>query len=158
MTMIKGLVAAILMLSSAAALADDVVYKYQRVDGSIIYSNVPIHGAKLIGRFQLVPVPAAAPPAPGTDAKADALARQRVTDLDAASAEIKAAEQALKDAQARQQAGVEPLPGERVGNAGNRTTRLRPEYFARQRLLAGEVMDAQARLDQANQMRNEIRD
>jgi hypothetical protein len=157
MTTIKGLVAAILMLAAAAALADDVVYKYQRADGSIIYSNVTMHGAKLIGRFQLVPAPAGAPPAQPAGAKADAVARQRVTDLDAVSAEIKAAEQALKDAQARQQAGVEPLPGERVGNS-DRTSRLRPEYFARQRLLADEVMDAQARLDQAHRMRNEIRD
>src|SRR2546426_970147 len=56
MTPIKGLVALVLALAPAFAAAET-VYKYQRPDGSTVYSDVPLRGAKLIGRFQLVPAP-----------------------------------------------------------------------------------------------------
>ena len=59
MTPIKGLVAFVLALAPAVAAAES-VYKYQRHDGSIVYSDVPLRGARLIGRFELVPVPAPA--------------------------------------------------------------------------------------------------
>src|SRR5712691_2323087 len=60
MTPIKGLVALVLALAPALATAET-VYKYQRPDGSTVYSDVLLRGAKLIGRFELVPVP---PPSP----------------------------------------------------------------------------------------------
>ena len=87
----------------------------------------------------------------------DELARRRVQDLDAADAAIKAAEQSLKEALERQQAGVEPFAGERLGNV-DRRSRLTPDYFARQRSLAAEVDAARARLDEAFRQRNELRD
>ena len=160
MTPIKGLVALVLALAPAFAAADT-VYKYQRPDGTVVYSDVPLRGAKLIGRFQLVPSP---PPKaerarPGRGAVADPneIARQRVQDLDAADAAIKAADQSLKEALERQQAGVEPQPGERLGNVGGRS-RLTPGYFERQRALAAEVEAARARLDEAYRMRNQFRE
>src|SRR5438309_11845220 len=135
--------------------------KYQRPDGSTVYSDVPLRGAKLIGRFQLVPapLPKAEPARPGRGAVADPneIARQRVQDLDAADAAIKAAEQSLKEALERQQAGVEPRPGERLGNVGGRS-RLAQNYFERQRALAAEVDAARARLDEAYRMRNQFRE
>src|SRR5712671_3388444 len=92
MTPIKGLVALVLALAPAVAAAEG-VYKYQRPDGSTLYSDVPLRGAKLIGRFELVPVPPAkAGPARlerGGAKDPDELARQRVPDLDAADAAIK---------------------------------------------------------------------
>src|ERR1700704_6483736 len=161
MTPIKGLVALVLALAPAVAAAET-VYKYQRPDGSTVYSDVPLNGAKLIGRFELVPVPR--PPKaeharPGRGAITDPteIARQRVQDLDAADAAIKAADQSLKEALERQQAGVEPQPGERLGNVGGRS-RLTPEYFERQRALAAEVDAAPARLDEAYRMRNQFRE
>lgn len=160
MTMIKGV--AVLAFAALPALgAAQTVYKYERPDGTVVYSDVPVHGGRLVGRFQLVPLPAPENPEPrvrprGNDP--DEQARLRVEALDAAVAEIKAAEQALKDAQERQQAGVEPLPGERIGNVGGRTSRFGPEYFERQRRLADEVDAAQARLDRAYRIRNELRD
>lgn len=164
MTPIKGLLALAWVLFAAAAMAQT-VYKYQRPDGTVIYSDAPIHGARLIGRFQLVPLPQDSPapergvreriPGQGTG---EARAERRVQALDAAEAEIKAADQALVDAQARQRAGVEPLPGERIGNAGRRSSRLGPDYLERQRELDREVERARIRLERAYRQRNELRD
>ena len=162
MTPIKGLVAFVLALAPAVAAAES-VYKYQRPDGSTVYSDVPLSGAKLIGRFDLIPVAApekARPAGPERGAAKDPgeLARQRAQDLEAADAAIKEAEQSLKEALERQQAGVEPLPGERLGNVGARTSRLGPQYFERQRALAAEVDAARARLDEAYRQRNQLRE
>jgi hypothetical protein len=89
MTPIKGLVALVLALAPALAAAET-VYKYQRPDGSTLYSDVPLPGAKLIGRFELIPAPPAAGaepsrPAPGSGIDPNELARRRVQNLDAAS-------------------------------------------------------------------------
>lgn len=161
MTAIKGIVAFILATGAASAAAET-VYKYQRPDGKVIYSDSPVKGAKLIGQFELVPAPASAaptqgePPRPsaGTDDGADSRARA----LEAADARIKAADQVLKDAQERQQRAVEPQPGERQGNTGGATSRLTPEYFARQRAAEEEVDAARSELDQAYRLRNEVRE
>jgi hypothetical protein len=165
MTPIKGLVALVLALAPAFAAADT-VYKYQRPDGTVVYSDVPLRGAKLIGRFVLIPVPPppkAEPARPGRGAITDPneIARQRVQDLDAADAAIKAADQSLKEALERQQAGVEPQPGERLGIVGGHSvgrSRLTPDYFERQRAMAVEVDAARARLEEAYRQRNEVRE
>ena len=81
----------------------------------------------------------------------------RTQALEAASAEIRAAEQALQDAQDRQQRAAEPLPGERARNVDGRS-RLSPEYFERQRARAAEVDAARARLDEAQRLRNQLRE
>ena len=163
MTKIKGVVFLALALLPGLAAAQT-VYKYQHRDGTIVYSDTPIHGAKLIGQFQLVPLPPQETrviPAQPSGSTADERARARVEALNAADAEIKAAEQALKEAQERQQAGVEPLPGERLGTrspTGRQFSHFTPEYFDRQRQLADDVDAAQARLDQAYKIRNDLRD
>lgn len=160
MTMIKG-VAVLALAALPLLVAAQTVYKYERPDGTVVYSDVPVHGGRLIGRFQLVPLPASETPESRAQPSAkdpNEQARLRFEALGAADAEIKAAEQALKDAQERQQAGVEPLEGERIGNVGGRTSRFGPEYFERQRQLADEVDAAQARLDRAYRIRNELRD
>lgn len=77
--------------------------------------------------------------------------------LDAAVAEIKAAEQALREAEDRQKLAVEPLPGERAANVDGRS-RLGPEYFERQRVHAAEVDAARTRLEEAHRVRNQLRD
>ena len=163
MTKIKGVVFLALALLSGLAAAQT-VYKYRHRDGTIVYSDTPIHGAKLIGQFELVPLPPqetreipAWPPAGSVDERA----RARVEALNAADAEIKAADRALKEAQERQQAGVEPLPGERLGSlspTGRQFSHFTPEYFDRQRQLADDVEAAQARLDEAYRIRNDLRD
>jgi hypothetical protein len=158
-TAIKGIVALALALAPLVSAADT-VYKYRRPDGSVVYSDAPLPGARLIGRYQRVPQPPAGATesaAPRGSADPDEQARLRTQSLEAADARVKAAERALKDVQDRQQAGVEPLEGERIGNA-QRGSRFRPEYFARQKQLADDVERAQVDLDDAYQQRNELRD
>lgn len=82
--------------------------------------------------------------------------QDRRSALDRAYEEILTARKNLQEAQARQKAGVEPLPGERLGIAGG-GTRLGPDYFARQEQLEKEVQEARERLDEAYRRRNEVR-
>jgi len=161
MTTIKGIVALALATGMASAAAET-VYKYERPDGKVIYSDSPVQGAKLIGQFELVPAPASTAPAreepPRRPAAAGQGADSRGAALDAADARIKAADQALKDALERQQQAFEPLPGERLANVGGGTSRLTEAYFARQRAAAAAVDAARAELDEAYRMRNEVRE
>jgi hypothetical protein len=76
--------------------------------------------------------------------------------LDEATAEVIRAEMLLEDAKRQQEAGVEPLPGERIGNAPG-DTRLSETYHQRQKLLAKYVSYAEAALNKAIQDRNRIR-
>jgi hypothetical protein len=157
MTAIKGILALILAGGAATAVAET-VYKYERPDGETVYSDSTVSGAKLIGRFDLVPAPSPAPsaaePAPNPAAVA---AEQREVALDAVDARIKAADRALDAAEERQQQAMEPLPGERRGNVDGHT-RLTPEYFERQRAAAAAVDAARAELDAAYRLRNQVRD
>jgi len=159
MTTIKGIVAVLLAVSPVLAAAE-IVYKYQRPDGTLVYSDSPVKNAKLIARFDLPPAPPAADPGQGDSpqrsaSKADE--ERRALALDEAYSQIEAAGQALKKAEERQQQAVEPLPGERLGNAGGHS-RLAPGYFARQRAIAAEVDAARADLDQAYRLRNDLRE
>ena len=161
MTAIKGIVG-LFLATLAPLVAADTVYKYQRPDGKVIYSDSPVEGAKLIGRFDLVPAPASPGPERGEPPRHAAgggdTVERRAEALDAADARIKAADQALKDALERQQQAVEPLPGERQGNTGGATSRLTPEYFSRQRAAAAEVDAARSELDEAYRARNQARE
>ncbi len=152
-----------LMLAVVPAAAQT-VYKSARPDGSVVYSDAPVPGAKVIGRFQLVPVP------PEDEARAtqqreqeqrrakeaDEWAKQREDALARADEEVKAAVDALKAAQQRLQQGVEPLPGERTGSVGRRS-RLNEGYYRRMEQLEAEVSAAVKRLDAAYAARNELR-
>jgi Domain of unknown function (DUF4124) len=157
MTAIKGIVT-LLLATAAATAAADTVYKYQRPDGQTIYSDSPVEGAKLIGQFDLVPAPAS-PEAGSADPRPAPVVGEdrRGLALDAAYARIKAADQTLTRALERQQRGMEPLPGERLGNVGG-NSRLSPAYFSRQRDNAADVDAARAELDEAYRLRNDVRE
>ncbi|HKW37737.1 MAG TPA: DUF4124 domain-containing protein [Burkholderiales bacterium] len=155
MTAIKGIVALILACGAATAAAET-VYKYRRPGGETVYSDAPVLGAKLIGRFDLVPAPAPAPSAEPGPGPAVAAGR-REAELDAADAQIKAADRDLTGALERQQQDMEPLPGERRGNADGHS-RLTPGYFERQRAAAAAVDAARAELDAAYRLKNEVRE
>jgi hypothetical protein len=89
-----------------------------------------------------------------------ALAQQpdRHRALEDAYAEIIAADEALREAEAKREQGVEPLPGERLGLAGKPgSSRFSDEYFARQKFLDDEVERARARLDEAYRRWNDVR-
>jgi hypothetical protein len=157
MTAIKGIVALLLAAGVTGAQAQ-AIFKYQRPDGEIVYSDSPVQGAKRVGEIDPAPAPAAPQAAQGeAPRRAPDLAERRAAALDDADARIKAAAQALNEAEERRQNGIEPLPGERLGNAGG-NSRLAPRYFSRQRDNAADVDAARANLDEAYRLRNDARD
>lgn len=159
------LVAAPAVMSAAPALAQT-LYKYERPDGTIVYSDAPVKGARLLETLPAVPVPA--DPAPAQPAQAPARAPapdestaeapvpSRSEKLDSADTEVRAAQQALEGAKARLEQGAEPLPGERTATAFG-TTRLNDRYFARQQALQQDLERANARLDEAYRKRNDAK-
>jgi uncharacterized protein DUF4124 len=153
------LLAAALLAGAGPALADT-IYKYQRSDGTVVYSDAPVRGARLLERFDVAQAPAAPPRASSAPASADpgsaAPAEDRHARLEAADAEVRAAQQALDAAKARLDQGAEPLPGERSAIVAG-GTRLNESYVARQQALQADVDRASARLDEAYRRRNDAR-
>lgn len=132
------------------------VYKYQMPDGRILYSTEVQPQGKLLETIKPAPAPAAgnARPPPQSDGGRSA---QRLADLEAADAEVKEANRALAEARKRQEAGIEPEEGERVGTVRAGRGRAREEYLERQRELQDAVDAAQKRLDAAYKRLNELR-
>ena len=162
--------AALVMLPFAVMIAGpaaaQTIYKVQMPDGSILFTDAPPQGGKILEERDVVkttPRPArpastaAAPQLPGTSGEPmkAAPAANRLT-LDAAIGEINAAETAVAAAKRRLELGREPLPGERLGLAGG-GSRLTPEYHARIAGLEREVTEAEERLRRAYVARNSVR-
>jgi hypothetical protein len=143
---------------AAPALAD--IYKYERADGTVVYSDGPVQGARLVERFAIArapatpQAPAGRPQAPGP--RPEVVQADPQSPLDVADAEVRAAQKAVEDARARVQQGAEPLPGERAGIGGGKS-RLTEEYFGRQKALQEELADANRRLELAYQHRNQTK-
>jgi Domain of unknown function (DUF4124) len=148
---------------SAGALAET-LYRSTDSSGRVTYSDKPLPGAVKVER--LLVEPADPDNAARIEAEHEKLhqqaeevrerERQRERALDKAHAEVIAALDALKEAQRRREAGVEPLPGERAGNRRG-GSRLAPSYFERQQALDDAVSAAQRRVEQAYARRNDLR-
>jgi Domain of unknown function (DUF4124) len=154
------LAAALLALAGPAPA--QTIYKYERPDGTFLYTDKPVKGGRLVERFNLAQAPAtpsrqaqARPPAEAP--RSEVPSENPVFSLDAADAEVRAAQKAVDGAKARLEQGAEPLPGERTGNVGGKTSRLNEGYFARQQQLEQDLKDANERLDQAYQRRNQAK-
>lgn len=153
-----------LLLGASAGAMPQTLYKSTDGSGRVVYSDKPTPGAIAIEGAQREAVD------PESAARADAereklrqqgeelqqRQRQRERALDAADAEVTAAVNALKEAQRRREAGVEPLPGERLGKVGGGSN-FAPAYFERQQALDREVSAAQRRLEKAYARRDEVR-
>ena len=144
----------------AATAAAQNAYRYVTPEGRVIYSDMPVPGARLDGTIA-PPAPAPAgsaagfTPSPAQEAvlkSADA----RVRRLNEVTAEIQNLERELAAANARLEAGREPLEGERIGTFGGRA-RLSDAYWARQDYNQLAVADVQSRLNRAVQERNSLR-
>jgi hypothetical protein len=140
-----SLIAAVLLLQPAAA---QTIYKSTLPDGRVLYGDKPAPGAAKVEEVK----PDTSKGALGgtTAGERDALkdmekARQQ---REAGAAEVQAAEQKLKNAEAALAAGEEPLPSERIGTAGG-ASRLNEAYFERQRELKDAVEQARREYDQA---------
>jgi hypothetical protein len=158
-------------LAIAPLVASATIYKVRMPDGTILFTDSPPAGAKVLEQRETVPPPprppAKAAPATGattprqSDKAAPAASGPAATPsgsqaIDAAMAEISDAERELAAARRKLEAGREPLPGERLGTAGGRS-RLSPEYENRIADLEREVTAADARVKRAYEARNALR-
>jgi len=143
------------------------VYRQVMPDGSIVYSDKILKGAKLDETLHVEPMVEGTTWAtesgrrPTIPPRNEPTPVARVPDtpaltLEQASAEVIRAEMLLEDARKKQEAGVEPLPGERTANAGG-GSRLNDAYHARQKRLAEEVAIAEAALKKAAARRDALR-
>jgi hypothetical protein len=85
-----------------------------------------------------------------------AVAQDRRTELDKAYEEARAAQLALKEAEARRDQGIEAQPGDRQGTSSG-GTRPTEQYFGRQQLLEHEVEMARRRYDAALKRWNDLK-
>ena len=153
-----------LLLAAGVSAKAETLYKSTDSSGRVSYSEQPLPGAAKVERVLVEPLDPES--AARIDAEREKLRKQaeefqqrerrRELALDNAHAEVIAAIKALKEAQQRREAGVEPLAGERLGNSRG-GSRLAPSYFRRQQALDREVDAAQQRLEQAYARRNEMR-
>jgi hypothetical protein len=159
-------------LSPPAPLGKGATKAYRQVlpDGSILYSDKPVKGAKIAETIEVEPPSKHAPLAVDADRKPAARPRphpvpvrkvakvpppdRRMT-ADEAQSEVVRAEMQLEDAKRRQQAGAEPQPGERTGNAGG-GSRLNEYYWQRQKELAQDVERAREELRRAESERDTL--
>jgi hypothetical protein len=139
----------IMALSLAATgAAAQMTYKSTMPDGRVIYGAKPEPGAKRVDT--LAPPPAKSGMTTLTEeekARADKMAKDRAAS-GKTQGSVDAARRQLEDAEAKRDAGKEPLPGERLGTAGG-SSRLTDDYFARQKSLEDAAIAARKRLDEA---------
>jgi hypothetical protein len=136
-------------------------------DGSILFTDSPPPGSKILEERESKSTPRTAPrsvagtatPPPaatGIPPGSTVVPLKGPANLDAALAEVNTAERELAVARRKLELGREPLPGERLGLKGG-GTRLSPEYEARVGTLEKEVSAAEARLKRAYEARNALR-
>ena len=163
-TRLAACLALLLGACVSAGVMPQTLYKSTDSNGRVIYSDKPVPGAVEIKGARSQPIdPESAARAEAEreklrrqDAEFQQRQHQRERALDAADAEVTAAANALREAQQRREAGVEPLPGERLGKVGGGST-FAPSYFERQQELDRELSAAQQRLDKAYARRDAAR-
>jgi hypothetical protein len=144
----------------AATAAAQTAYRFVTPDGRVIYSDMPVPGARLEATIAppapVSPAPAAGfTPSPAQEALLRS-AEERARRLNELTVEIQNTERDLQAATARLEAEKEPLEGERIGTFAGRS-RLSDAYWARQDANQYAVAVAQARLNRAVQERNALR-
>ena len=147
----RAFLAASICLIATSFAGAEAIKKYVTPDGRVIYSDVPIEGAREAG--QVEPAPEVDPEA---RQRAEESARrgaeraagvvQRSEQTKARQEKIRQAEQRLDNAKAALEDGKEPRPGERIGTAGG-ASRLTEAYFRRQAANKRAVEQARKELD-----------
>ena len=147
------------------------VYRQVMPDGRIVYSDRLLKGAKLDETLAVEPPVKGTPSVTGSSRRPGLPPRSEPTPVarvpsipqenkrktfDDANADVVHAEMLLEDARKRQEAGVEPLPGERTGNVSG-GSRLNEAYHARQKRLAEEVAIAESVLKKSIEEREVLR-
>lgn len=155
------LAATICALLASPATADT-IYKSVRRDGSVVYSDKPLPGARHVERIDpskstlsIISDPDARR-TPEQSATNQRIA-QREARLNQADAQVKAAARALEEAQDRLDQSIEPLPGERSASVGG-SSRLNELYTGRVAAVQQQMEEARRRLEAAYAERNAARD
>jgi hypothetical protein len=148
---VKSVMVAGCLLAAALGLepvAAQVLYKSTLPDGRVVYGDKPEPGAARVDESK----PDTSKRGIGGTASREAEALKELEQArqkrEGGEDKLRAAEQALKDAEAARAAGKDPLPGERAGAAGG-ASRLAESYFERQRKLEEAVDKARRELEQA---------
>ena len=143
--LLLGFIAGLLALAPVAA---QVMYKSTLPDGRVVYGDKPDPAAAKVEQF----IPDTPSQGLGGSTPREAEAVQEMGkargERESADARVQAAHKALEAAQAARAAGIEPLPGERIGTAGG-GSRLNESYDLRQRQLNEAVEKARRDLEQA---------
>jgi len=124
------------------------LYKSTMPDGRVVYGDKPALGAAKVEETR--PDISKGGIGGTTPREVEALKeleKERDKREDAED-KVRAAEQALRDAEAARAAGKEPLASERIGTAGG-ASRISDAYYARQKKLDDAVEKARRELDQA---------
>jgi len=159
MTMLPTAASALLVAMALAAPASAEIYRWTGADGRVHYGERHAASAAQVEYRPDLASAAEASSSPPAGEPADAVSvrgRARLAALERAQESIVEAGRALERALERQQRGIEPLPGERLGIAGG-GSRLAPAYFDRQARLEKDVRLARAQLDAAYAAKNELR-
>lgn len=144
----------IFVLWAAAPLAGPdawarTVYKSVMPDGRVIYGEQPQPGARKVTRTDVdVGDTGVKPVAPGEVQSVRERARERSRALEDSLTALRIAEAELRAAEMEREAGIEPLPGERLGIVGP-GSRLTEAYWERQQMLEERLARARQRLDEA---------
>jgi hypothetical protein len=144
-------------LVAAPAVAAGTVYKSEMPDGRVIYGEEPQPGASRVTKTTVdVGDTGVSPVAPSDVQSVHERARERTRALDDSLTALRIAETELRAAEMEREAGVEPLPGERLGIVGP-GSRLSDAYWERQQMLDERVARAQQRLDEVRREYRAIR-
>ena len=137
------LVAALLLQPAVA----QTLYKSTMPDGAVVYGDKPAPGAAKVEETR----PDVSKGGIGGTTPRETEALKQMEEARAkregAQDKVRAAEEALRNAETARDAGKEPLASERIGTAGG-ASRLGELYFNRQRKLEEAVEKARRELDQ----------
>lgn len=148
----------------------ETIYRQVTPEGRIVYSDQALPGARVDHTIKVDRpikgnvwgVESGANPVTQLRAERTPVKRASVPptgkkiSADEAAAEVIRAEMLLEDAKRQQEAGVEPLPGERTGTVSGKS-RLNEAYHERQKLLAKYVGYAEEALKKAIEDANRAR-
>jgi hypothetical protein len=166
-------------LAIVPVVAAATIYKVQLPDGTILFTDTPPANGRILEERESKstarpPVKAAVPanggagasdrpaipvlpsPAPRSASGPGLPPGMAPQNLDAANAEVTAAERELSVLRRKLEVGREPMAGERLGTAKG-GSRLSPEYEARIAGLEREVMAAEERVKRAYEARNALK-
>lgn len=161
--MLRLICALCLAAAPLVASSQQMIYKIQMPDGTVLYSDSVPSGGKIIEEREAKSTPRVTtlPSQPatkgGTPGQATVITRppgspapgtRSAAPAKSAPESVSAAERELAVAKRKLELGREPLPGERLGLKGG-GSRLTPEYEARIAGMEREVASAETKLKRA---------